>query len=217
MDQLPDEVAFNLGRRLRDARLRRGLTLAEVAIESGISTSAVSRMELGNGAAAPLAAWVAVARTVAVRLFPSFRDDTDVYLAAVTNLMAIGGWEVGGRSSDGDWFDRPARPNPHFRHVQDPHERVVVRIVRTLTNLDVERYRLVAAVHGVAIAAPQGVAVAGLLVVPRSTNNRRRARSIHRLSTSGWILALRSSEARMPLRPGVVWLAPRGTHWLPVG
>lgn len=217
MDQLPDTIAFDLGRRLRDARLRRGMTLEEVAVESGTSASTVSRMELGNGAATPLAVWLAVAGTVDVGLFRPSRIDTDVYLTAVTNLMAIGGWDLCGRSNHASWFDRPARPSPHFRHVQYPHERVLVRIVRTLTDLDVERRHLDGTVREVATTAPQGLAVAGLLVVPRSTNNRRRARSIHRLSTSGWILALRSPEARMPLRPGVVWLAPRGTHWLPVG
>jgi hypothetical protein len=217
MQGLPDEIAFDLGRRLRDARLCLGMTLGEVAAATGVSTSALSRMELGKGANAPLVAWVTVAETVKADIFRPERKDPDVYLPAVTNLMAIGGWAPSGRSSGGTWFDRPARPNAHFRHVQHPHERVLVRIVPTVTDIGVEWHRLVADIRDVAAAMPQGLAIAGLLVIPRSTNNRRRARAHHRLSSSGWIGALRSTEARMPLRSGAVWLAPRGTHWLPVG
>ncbi len=212
-----DEVAFDLGRRVREARLRRGMTLAEVATECGLSTSATSRLELGKGAAAPLADWLAVAETVGVDLFRPARDDAGVYLAAVTNLMAIGGWTPGGRSADGTWFDRPARPNRHFRHVQDPHERVLVRIVPTVTDLQVEVDRIMAAVRASFVSTPHGLVVEGLIVVPRSTNNRRRARPTQRLSSMGWIPALRSSEVRMPPYRGVVWLASRGTNWLSAG
>jgi DNA-binding XRE family transcriptional regulator len=217
MDRSPGDIAFDLGRRLRDARIHCGLTQEQVGRASGLSTSTVSRMELGHGAAVSLAAWVTVADVVGAAVIETSRGGADMHLDAVSRLMAIGGWVLAGRTTADAWFDRPVRPNTTFRHVQLPAERAVVRIVRTVTDLDVERDRLLATTQDLRAAAPGGLAMAGLLVIPRSTNNRRRSRSYQRLSTSGWILALRSSEARMPLRPGVVWLAPRGTHWLPVG
>lgn len=217
MGRLPHDIAFDLGRRVRDARLRRGKTLEDVAVDCGISASALSRMELGQGVAAPLSTWLTVTEAVGVDLFRSSFDDADVYLAAVTKLMAIGGWEEGGRSSDGTWFDRPARPNPHLRHVQDPHERVLVRVVPTVTDLRIDVDRLVEAVRASFRSNPPGIVVEGMLVVPRTTNNRRRVRPTQRLSSMGWIPALRSAERRMPPYRGVVWLAPHGTHWLVAG
>lgn len=217
MDRDLDPIAFDLGRRVRNARLRRGMTQDEVAIVTGLSTSAVSRMELGSGASSPLAAWIVVAETVGINLLHAPRPDTHVYLAAVTNLLAIGGWQRSTDSNDGTWFDRPARPNRHLRHVQEPHERVLVRIIPTVTDLRIDVDRLVEAVGESIESAPLGSAAEGLLVVPRTTNNRRRARAIQPLSSMGWIPALRSSESRMPRYRGVVWLAPDGTRWLPAG
>ncbi len=217
MHELPDEIAFDLGRRVRSARLRRGATQGEIAAATGISTSTLSRIELGKGAAVPLASWVTVAQEVGLDLFRPLHIDADVYLAAVTNLMAIGGWAPSGRSDDGSWFDRPARPSPHFQHVQLPHERVLVRIEPTVTDLSVAVKRLVDAVRRSYESTPPGLEVEGLLIIPRSTNNRRRALPTQRLSSMGWIAALRSSQVRMPPIRGVVWLAYRGTNWLPAG
>jgi transcriptional regulator with XRE-family HTH domain len=218
MGRSPDDVAFELGLRIRAGRIRLGLTREEVEAASGISRSTQSRVELGHGAGASLATWVRLATAVGDDPFGEWAEDEGSYPAALTRLMEPGGWRPVEQASDDLWFERPVRPIPTLRHVQWPAERLVVLLLRTLTDPDRELGRLDAEIERARSSAPAGMVTNGTIVVVRSTAAIRTAntRGLGR-SRSGWISALRSAEGRMPRYPGWIWLAPRGSHLLPWG
>lgn len=97
-----------------------------------------------------------------------------------------------------------------------PAERVLIRVVVTVTDIETDRCRLTGDVRGLLGRTAVGCPVGGLLVVVRTTSNARRLSGAPAaLSSAGWFRALTSPGSRMPTYPGVVWLAPRGTHLLP--
>jgi transcriptional regulator with XRE-family HTH domain len=215
MTGLTAEVAFDLGKRIREGRLRRGMRQLDVEAATGVSTSTISRMELGHGMATPLGAWLDVASAVGVDLFSVPADPDRIYRAAIAMALAGGGWRMGGRRGI-VWFDRAARQDPRLRNLRLPAERVVVRIARVVTQLDVEFDRLEASVREVRATSPPGLVVQGALILIRtSATVRRVGRRWTGRSTPGWISAFRSSLARIPPRAGSIWLEPRGTHLLP--
>ena len=216
MSQAARDTAFDLGRRLRDRRCRAGVTQAAAAAMAGTSASTVSRIELGRGERVPLGVWIDLAHAVGVDLLASPRDHEVVYWGAFARLATHGEWVVGGRRGDTVWFDRPAHPIRFITTVVRPAERVVVRIVTVLTDLTVEVRRLADDVRAIRVETPDGRPVAGVLVVVRSARNVRLAGAAARVSTGRWISATRDPRARMPSWLGVVWMAPQGTHLLPV-
>lgn len=219
MDRTPDDVAFDLGLRLRRARFQVGMTLDEVAASTGVSRSTQSRMELGRGASVPLATWVTVAGAVGLDLVPATVIDAGALPAAFIRLAARGGWAATRVGPDGAWLDRPARPgHPGIPRVQAPAERVVVRVVRIVTDIGAERRRLQAQLRDARQDGPAGVVMEGLLVVVRASNNiRRLGRPVNlRRSSARWIMAMASPTALMPPLSSLVWITPTGSHLLPV-
>jgi transcriptional regulator with XRE-family HTH domain len=218
MDGSPADLALTLGVRLRAARLRSRQTQADVSARSGVSTSTVSRMELGHGSGVSLATWEAVAAAVEADLFSRSPDERGVYPEALAGLMVAGGWVMTARRHESVWFERPARPAPGLRLRQLPSERAVVRLVRTVTDVDAEFRWLRQAVDAARVTAPAGLEVAGLIVAVRSTDAVRRSMPAgQRRSSERWLSALRAPGATMPRFAGWVWLAPTGTHLLPWG
>ena len=214
----PDVVAVDLGRRVRAGRLHSGRTLADVAIETGVSPSTQSRVELGRGGGVSLATWVRLGDAAGVALFDDGPDDLGVYPAALTRLVSRGGWTLVGRAGVTLWFDRPSRAVPGLRNVQRPAERVVVRLLRTLTAVGHELERLRDDIEAARSAAPPGMEINGTIVVVRTSATLRTAKA-QELGRShiAWVSALRSAESRMPMTRGWVWMALRGTHLLPRG
>jgi transcriptional regulator with XRE-family HTH domain len=215
MSQRPDDVAVNLGRRVRSGRLRLGRTLADVALDTGVSPATQSRVERGRGSGVSLATWVRLGDAAGEQLFDQREDDLGVYPAALTRLVGRGGWAQVDRVGPTLWFDRPSRAVPGLRNVQRPAERVVIRLVRTLTDVDRDQERLRMDIDSARAAVPPGMACNGTIVVVRSSASVRTAKA-HDLGSShvGWVTALRSVEGRMPLTRGWVWMTPRGTHLL---
>ena len=214
----PDDVAVDLGRRVRSGRLQSCRTLADVAIETGVSPSTQSRVELGRGGGVSLATWVRLGDAAGVALFDDEPDDLGVYPAALTRLVSRGGWAPAGRENETLWFDRPSRAVPGLRNVQRPAERAVIRLLRTLTHVGYELGRLRDDIEAARSIAPPGMAINGAIVVVRTSATLRTAKA-HDLGWShiAWVSALRSEEGRLPMTRGWVWMARRGTHLLPRG
>lgn len=209
------EQAVDIGIRLRRNRYRRGLTQGQLAEAAGISTSMLSRMELGAGLTVPLGVWLRVEAALGVDLFAPAQ--TTPFAAAVTALLRRGGWVPAGADADRLWFDREPRPVPGLRYLQRPAERAVVRVADVLTDPELEWRRLVRHADDVRMATTSGRSVQGVLLVIAAEDNRRRSGREGRRSSGPWVRALRDPDAGMPERPGWVWLARRGTHLLSVG
>jgi hypothetical protein len=211
-----EDAAYEMGVRLRADRHRLGLTQCDVATRSGVSPSTLSRMELGHGGDVPLRSWIAVSVVLGHDLIPATPNRTGAYVVALTRLVDLGGWTLGGRRREVVWFDRPPRPILGYRRLQAPAERAVLAIIETMTDLDVAYARLERDVDAVRTITPPGLEVAGALVVIRSTANRRRlSATVGRRSSAPWVTALSSPTTTMPDRSGLVWLAARGTNLLP--
>lgn len=215
MRQNPRDIAFDMGRHLRDQRDRRNLTQAGVAATAGTSPSTISRMELGRGATVPLGVWLDVADAVGADLFASQHGREGVHLDAFARLALDGAWILGGRRGEACWFDRPPHPVRYVSVVLRPAERLVVRTVTVLTDLRVESRRLASDVAEIHAITEPGRPIAGLVLVARSGRNVRIAGRGARRSSGAWLRAIRDPRVRMPSWPGVVWMTLRGTHLLP--
>jgi len=215
MDRVTD-LSFDLGWRIRDARYRAGRTQEEVADVAGTSTSTLSRMELGHGANVPLGTWDSVAAAVGVDLFAPIEARHDVYVDAIGRLIESGGWTPAGQELDSASFDRPPRRVAAGRRsVQAPAERIIVRVVWIVTDIQVEMDRLRMSVESGRAHGLPGRAIEGVIIVVRSTATARRlSGTTWDRSSSAWIRALRSEATRMPAWPGLVWVARRATHLL---
>lgn len=216
MARTPADIAFELGQRLRVSRLGEGLTQVEVAERAGTSRSTVSRLELGRGGSVPLDTWAAVGEAAGAGLFGTPIDRTAVCVAALARLAADGGWDLVGAELGTAWFDRPAHRYRIRTTSLRPAERVVVRIVTVLTDPAAEHLRLTRSVEDHGSMVDHGRAVAGVLVVLRSSSNLRISGRASRRSSYRWLMAIRDREALMPSWPGLVWMTWQGTHLLPV-
>ena len=177
----------------------------------------LSRMELGDGGRVPLEAWVRVAEAVDVDLFAAASLDLGIYHAALGRLIASGGWAPVGIDGSVLWFDRPTRPFPGLARVQLPAERVIIRLVRTVTDETIESERLRETVDEHRPEASPGLRVSGTVVALRSGANVRRAASDRRLSSQVWLGCLRDPAHRMPSVIGWIWMAADGSRLLPWG
>ena len=203
-----------LGRRLRAARFRLDLRQEDVTRWTGISASTLSRMELGRGGAVSLATWLAVSTSLGLPALawpPADRPEWSV----LERLAARGGWRRVAVGGNAIVLDRDPRPFPGLRNVQLPAERAVLVTVTVLTDVAAERQRLQHATDSMVGRTPTGRVVGGAILVVRSEANVRIAGGAWRRSHAGWIRALRDPGVAMPSRPGLAWLAARGTHLLP--
>jgi transcriptional regulator with XRE-family HTH domain len=213
MERTTEDVLVDTGRWLLESRHRRGLRQVDLSELSGVSTSTLSRMELGHGGSVPLRTWLRAFEAMGAELVRRPATRGGVLLAGLPALLEPGGWQEVWRGDDIVWFDRPARWITDLRTERAPAERLVVSLVVTVTDPANAWDRLVRAKREARSAAPSGVVTGGVLVVPRTSENRLRARG--RLPTilgGAWVGAARSPRARMPLRPGLVWLTPDGTR-----
>jgi transcriptional regulator with XRE-family HTH domain len=206
-------VARDWGRRLRSARLRRGGSQRASATAAGTSQAAWSRLERGRGATAPLKTWVQVSEVVGLDLFPPEARDLP-HDASIRRLLEFGGWDRGERIGDARCYDREPRRHPALRALL-PAERVVIRAVPVLVDERQEWVALRDAIELVRSESSADRTVAGILMIVATSANRRMARDLQHRSDGRWLRALRDPGVAMPTWPGVVWLAPRGTHLLP--
>ena len=210
---MAEDVAYDLGQRLRTARYRAHRTLAEVAEETGVSTSTLSRMELGHGGSTPLGNWVLVASSFGVDLLQPPAEGVDELVAAIEHLIADAEWTPIARDGAYVWFDRPPRRNPWLPHSVRPAQRIVLGVVPLLTDQRMAFERLRVRLRETRRSGPPGVDIGGLLVVRRTTNNLRRASPQDRRRSHGpWMAALRSKDGRLPVSQGLVWMSARATH-----
>jgi transcriptional regulator with XRE-family HTH domain len=209
------EVASDLGRRLRAARLKRGATQRMMATLAGVSPATWSRLEVGAGGSVPLRTWILAADALGLDLIAPevIRPPFD---RSIRRLLEPGGWRPGRRIGDVRWYDRAPRRQRGLRTLL-PAERVAVRVVPVLVDGPQEWSTLRAVVEASRRAAPEDTAIGGVLVVVDTSANRRLARDPRRRSDVPWLRALRDPGVAMPARLGWVWLAPRGTHLLPAG
>jgi transcriptional regulator with XRE-family HTH domain len=77
---------------VRRARLRRGWTQRELGERTGVSTSVLSRMELGQGWNVPLGTWASVAVALDIDLGPGDDRRAAWGVDAVIALATTGGW-----------------------------------------------------------------------------------------------------------------------------
>jgi transcriptional regulator with XRE-family HTH domain len=210
------DVAFDLGIRIRDRRLRRGWSQSRLAELTGTSSSTISRMELGQGAAISLATWVVVAAAVNDDPFATRDDGSAALLDAFSRLIARAAWVAAGDRDGFAVFDRPPRPGRRpIGHTQLPAERIVVRVLWSVTDIGVERDRLRATVSQISSEEP-GLVTGGVLVATRTTAVAHRLGRTDAWRTSPrWLSALRDPDVPIPPSLGLVWLSPRGTHLLP--
>src|SRR5262245_60368008 len=75
VDRITDDTVRRLGRQVRAARVRRRLSQARLGEMVGLSQSEISRLELGQGAGAPIGVWLALAAVL--RLQPRFEFARD--------------------------------------------------------------------------------------------------------------------------------------------
>jgi DNA-binding XRE family transcriptional regulator len=216
------DVTIQLGTRLRRERMRRGMTIGDVAGATGLSRSTVSRLELGRGLRTPMESWIRVADVVGARLLAGEPAGRAWGIAEVTALAGVGSWAQRG-GGGGDRVLHLQRP-PHlvrgpFKPRMTPGEVAVLIVVDVLTDLHVAADLLaqeVASANG-----PDGWVVSGCLVVRRTAANQRRVTNGERggrvFADSGsvWISALRDAEVRMPALRSMVWMDARATRLIP--
>src|SRR5262245_55429141 len=207
MEGLPASLAYDLGQRLRWARHRAGRTLADVAAQTGVSTSTLSRMELGRGGATPLGIWELVATDLGIDLLQATTEDLDTLAGALELLVAEGDWRLTAREAEYVWFDRPSRVNSWRPRPVRAAPRLVVGIVPLLTAPAVAFARLRDRLDETRRTGPPGAGIGGLLVVWRTSHNLRRAAPGDRRRSHGpWVAALRSPDGRIPMSHGLVWI-----------
>lgn len=216
MARTPQEIAFDLGLRLRARRHRLGLTQSGLARLAGVSSSTISRMELGQGGGVPIATWAAVGAALEDDAFAHPDEPAAAHVEALTTLVARGSWLPVAASDGYLCFDRPPRAHPGpFSTVLLPPERIVVRIVSPVTDVEVELDKVAAEVASVR-SEVVGRTVSGCLVVVRTVASAQRlGRTRYRRSTVGWMRALRETDSTVPQVIGVVWMSNRATQLLP--
>lgn len=228
-------LAARLGRALKDSRLARRFTQAQVAERAGVSQAFWSRLERGLVTTASLETLAASAAAVDVQLAAFIearpgadlpRDIEHVRRQEVVVTIAAGG----------GWHARPERPiDPtaaRSRSIDVLLERVPAKGGREIAVVEIED--LLADVGEVfrgladkvaAIEREQGPGsvrddmsrVAGLLILRATRRNRE---TVHRLgavfktrfpaSSAAWLRALSSAAGPMPDRDGFAWSSVRG-------
>ena len=189
---------------------------------TGISTSVISRMEIGRGGGVPLETWLVLDALLPVDAFRPAAPAPAWGVDAVIGLATVGGWVA-----------HTVDPNPILRRaprlVRGPFRPrmtsgclAVVHVVDVLTDILVSMPKLGAARETAARMAPPGWRAGGLLVVRRTEFNKRRAR-VRRFGplqpgqSGRWIATLRDPDVAMPETLGFVWMDPRATRLIPTG
>ncbi len=215
-----NDIPHRLGVALRGRRHALGWTQATVADRCGLSTSAYSRMELGQGGPVSLDRWMAAAAALDVTLDahllpPPPTGSADRLLRLVERLAERGGWSTHSAGSL-DWplVVRIARPTRR--------EAAVVSIWDVVTDVGESIERLKRAVADETASRPAGWRVGGFVVVRACGSNRRRLNEVWYAvddafpdSGSRWIGALTNPRSRMPADLALAWASGDLSHLTP--
>ncbi len=205
-----DDIPHRLGVALRSHRQALGWTQATVADRCGLSTSAYSRMELGDGGPVTIDRWTAASAaldlTLDVRLLPPAPTDTAAGLQRlVVGLAERGGWSTHTTGSlEPPLVVRIARPAKREAAIVSIWD-VVADVAGAITDFT----RTVA---DEAASRPMGWRVSGFVVVRACGSNRRRLNEVWYAvddaftdSGSRWIGALTDPRSRMRARMAFAW------------
>ncbi len=215
-------------------RFRVGLTQSELGASIGLSQPQISRLELGHGAGAPLATWVAAAESVGLGLGTTTPNSEPFGIAAILGLAGEGGWSLFGARTDATeastsgWgsfvqLQRGPRLRRFNQHaVMASGELLVVCVADVVTDAQGLIASLRDAVDAAWVVAPIGWRVGGLLVVRRTMANRRRLTECRAVvdvtfpeSGSHWLGTLRFEASTMPDLLGFVWMDHRAMRLIP--
>ena len=240
-DRRSDELAGKLGRMLKDARLRRGLTQAAASAIAGLSSSTWSWLESGRDGRGTLATWNRAAMAVGSSLHAFLEAATAadqprdaVHLRNQELIMrtaAPGGW----RALPEEQIDREARTSRAADVLLDRRSALQLREYALIEVWDwfddvgaAQRNwdRRLDAVERYAIARMVGdqplPRVAGCWVVRATQRNRRLVREHRHFfrarfpgSGSVWLAALTSPEASMPDKAALLWVSVKGDRLFP--
>jgi transcriptional regulator with XRE-family HTH domain len=229
-------IAGTLGRELRVTCKRRGLTQAALGRRVGLSRARISELQRGEGATAPLAAWVklgkAIDRPLAVSFSRAIEPDEPRdagHLAAQELVLGLA--RRHGRRAD---FELPTRPTDPARSIDvairddDARAIIVVEIWNRLDDLGAAARattRKVAEADGPAALTggdgpPYRVATCWLFV-DTAANRRLVTRYPEILqsrfpgSSIGWVRCL-TDGLPPPNEPGLAWIDPRAGRIVPV-
>jgi len=194
----------------------------------GISQSTVSRMELGRGACFPLRVWARVAAVIGLELAANSDGPKGFGLPSIVGLASAGGWIATPHPPLGTGVVRLHRaPRSHRRFgrpVMTQGECAIVQVADVVTDVASLTEGLRQIIKQEERIAPPGWRVGGLLVVRRTTANRRRVTECRAIlhaaspgSGSDWIGSMRSADSPMPRRTGLVWMESRATRLIPTG
>jgi transcriptional regulator with XRE-family HTH domain len=235
-DRHATELAWKLGRMLRDARIAAGSTQAEAARRAGISQSTWSRLELERDARVTLAVLDRAGMAVGAPLDAFFRRSSaadqprDAVHLRNQNLIigtaATGGW----RAIPEQPIDREVRSSRAadvllqrgleyaLADVWDWFDDVGAAERAWHRRLDaVERYAIARMVSD-----QQLPRVSGIWVVRATQRNRQvvsGSRHFFRAAFCGspdaWLRALADEKTPMPTKPALIWVSVNGNRLFP--
>ncbi len=223
-------ICLSLGRDVREARIRRSMTQRVAADKVGISQTAWSRIERGEGVGAPLKTWIALGialeRPLAVgfsRPLGESRGPADAgHLEIQEHVLGLA--RATGRHGT---FELPTRPADPARStdvgIRDDRHRVLIQTECWNTFGDLgaairatNRKTAEAAAHAIATSAgdAEPYRVATVWVVRASAANRALIASYPHIvdaafpgSSRRWVAAL-SHGSDAPREPGLIWFDP---------
>ena len=230
-DRVADAILVAMGRAVADARRRRRLTQAQLAIRVGTSRSTISRIEIGQGHGVPVELWVRIAAVLG--LPPRFelgRDPLEVPADAghlgIQELVLT----LGRRAGYGGTFELPLPVSDPSRFVDvylrsDASRRlIVVEGHNLIGNVGAELRsfdRKLVMARDLAVALGEDgdpYAVQGVWVIRATRRNRELVARYPTLfatrfpgSSRAWLRALEAGSPP-PIEPGLVWCDRDTTH-----
>ena len=223
-------ICLSLGRDVREARTRRSMTQRVAADKVGISQTAWSRIERGEGVGAPLKTWIALGIALERPLAVAFsrplgepRGPADAgHLDIQEHVLGLS--RATGRHGT---FELPTRPADPARStdvgIRDDRHRVLIQTECWNTFGDLgaairatNRKTAEAAAHAIAtsVGDAEPYRVATVWVVRASAANRALVASYPHIidaafpgSSRRWVAAL-SQGTDPPSDPGLIWFDP---------
>ena len=225
-----DELAANLGSRLRRGRQQGRWRQSVVGARAGVSQTMISRMELGRGASIALDEWASVADAVGLQFTASMLPIAPRPLpvpaarrchALIADLASVAGWtsvtEITAVAGDeGCEQIHTTLARPRFGEV------ALVRVWDALASVEVVVAELLAAIEQEGANHTADTRVSGFAVSTWTPNNRRRvneSRPILRDALPGsgadWLRAMEFDRARMPRDAALLWAVRDGSRLRP--
>jgi HTH-type transcriptional regulator/antitoxin HipB len=225
-------MALALGRQVRAARNRRGLTQAALAERVGVHQSHVSKIERGLGGRFPLELWLAVASALGISLRVELGRDPiqeppDAGHLAMQELALRLGRETGRTRT----FELPTRPTDPALSVdvclRDDRRRILVleECWNTFGSINASarstRRKIAEAEQLAATIGGPGPAyrVAACWIVRDTRRNRELLARYPEIfastftgSSAAWVRALTTDEVEPPADLGLVWTDVRATR-----